>query len=83
MSKLAVYTLDKSNFTHLDGNSKRLFEFVDLDFNENNHGVSKPIAQMFPISFKKMVLMVLLLLLFQFLNMLKMKKILMLKENTV
>jgi hypothetical protein len=45
MTKLAVYTLDKSNFTHLNGNNKRLFEFVDLDFNENNHGVSKPIAQ--------------------------------------
>ena len=49
MTKLKVYEFEKSYLEHLDGDKKRLFEFVDLEFKENNmgnnFGSDKPIAK--------------------------------------
>ena len=49
-TNLKAYGFEKSYVGHLDGDKRRLFEFVDLEFKENNmgdnFGFDKPIAKL-------------------------------------
>jgi hypothetical protein len=49
MTTLKAYEFKKSYLEHLDGDKRRLFEFIDLEFKENNmgsnYGSDRPIAR--------------------------------------